>query len=311
MNNLLTDQLNNNYGDELDLRELFYVLLGKIFYIGAITSIFSMISIIYALMLPNIYQSQAMMMSTDHNDSMKGILGQYSGMASLAGVSLLPETSTKSQEAIARIKSFEFFSNYFLPQIRLENLMGVKKWNQESNTLIYNEGDFNSESSQWIRKVSPPKSTVPSSQEAYKRYLEIMRIKEDPKTSFVKLSVEHESPFVAQQWVEIIMDQIDQVMRELDRSKASKSIEYLNSIAPTINYEEVKQALASLQQEQMKQLMIVEANENYIFKVLDSPIVSEVKAKPMRSLIVILGSLLGTILSSLGILIFHYARKST
>jgi LPS O-antigen subunit length determinant protein (WzzB/FepE family) len=311
MNNLPTNQLNHNHGDELDLQELFYVLLDKIFYIGAITFIFSMISIIYALMLPNIYQSQAMMMSTDDNDSMSGLLGQYSGMASLAGVSLLSEPTSKSQEAIARIKSFEFFSNYFLPQIKLENLMGVEKWDQESNTLIYNEDDFNSESSQWIRKVSPPLSTIPSSQEAYKKYLKIMRIVEDKKTSFVTLSVEHESPFVAQQWVQIIMDQIDQVMRELDRKEASKSVEYLNSIAPTVNYEEIKQALSSLQQEQMKQLMVIEANDNYIFKVLDSPIVSEVKAKPKRSLIVILGSLLGTILSSLGVLIFHYRRKST
>ena len=311
MNNVPTDQLNNNYDDEIDLRELFHVLWDKIFYIGAITSIFSLISIIYALMLPNIYQSQAVMMPMEANQGMSGMLGQYSGMASLAGISLPSESGSKAQEAIARIQSLEFFSNSFLPQIKLENLMAVKKWNQASNTLTYDASAFNSESGQWVRKVKPPTSTIPSSQKAYKQYQEIMSVSEDKKTSFVTLSVEHKSPVIAQQWVEIMMDQIDQVMRDQDRQTALQSIAYLNSLAPTVNYEEISKALASLQQEQMKRLMMVEANENYIFKVLDSPIVPEMKVKPQRSLIVILGTMLGMMLSVLGVLVWHYTRTSS
>jgi len=311
MNNVPTDQLNNNYDDEIDLSELFHVLWDKIFYIGAITSIFSLISIIYALMLPNIYQSKATMMPIEASQGMSGMLGQFGGMASLAGISLPSDPGSKAQEAIARIKSFEFFSNYFLPQIKLENLLAVKKWNQASNTLTYDKSAFDVESRQWLPKVSPPKSNIPSSQKAYKQYKKIMEVSEDKKTSFVILSVEHESPVIAQQWVEIIMDQIDQVMRDQDRQTAMQSIEYLNSLAPTVNYEEIKKALSSLQQEQMKKLMMVEANDNYIFKVLDSPIVPEMKLKPTRSIIVILGSMLGMMLSALGVLAFYYTRKSS
>ena len=163
-----------------------------------------------------------------------------------------------------------------------------------------------------MREVKPPKSNIPSSQEAYKVYKEIMRISEDKKTLFVTLSIEHKSPFIAQQWVEIIMDQLDQVMRNQDKQTAMKSIEYLNTLALTVNYEEIKKALSSLQEQQMKQLMMVEANDNYIFKVLDSPIVPEVKSQPKRSLIVILGSMIGMMLSVLGVLVFHYnTRKSS
>ena len=311
MNNLPNDHLNNNYDNEIDLRELFHVLWDKIFFIGAITSMFSLFSIIYALMLPNVFQSQATMMPMEANQGMSGMLGQYSGMASLAGISLPSESGSKAQEAIARIQSFEFFSNSFLPHIKLENLMAVKKWNQASNTLTYDASAFNSESGQWVRKVKPPTSTIPSSQQAYKQYQEIMSVSEDKKTSFVTLSVEHKSPVIAQQWVEIMMDQIDQVMRDQDRQTALQSIAYLNSLAPTVNYEEISKALASLQQEQMKRLMMVEANENYIFKVLDSPIVPEMKVKPKRSLIVILGTIFGMMLSALGVLAFYYTRKSS
>lgn len=310
MNNLPNDQF-NNYDDDIDLSEVFNVLWEKIFYVGAITSIFSLISIIVALMLPNIYHSKATMMAVEQNNGISGMLGEYSGMASLAGISLESKSSSKDQEAIARIKSFEFFSNNFLPNIKLENLMAVKKWTQASNTLTYYASDFNSESRQWVRKAKPPRSNIPSSQEAFEEFMEIMSVNKDKKTLLVTLSVKHKSPFIAQQWVEIMIDQIDQVMRDQDRLTATKSIEYLNSIAPTVNYEDIKKALSALQQEQMKRLMMVEANDNYIFKVLDPPIAPELKSQPKRALIVILGTILGMILSAVGVLVFNYTRKSS
>ena len=311
MNNLPNDQLNNIYDDEIDLSELFHVLWDKIFYIGAITSIFLLISIIYALMLPNIYQSKATLMAVEQSSGMSGMVGRYSGMASLAGISLESKSGSKDQEAIARIKSFDFFSNNFLPNIKLENLMAVKKWNQASNTLTYDANDFNTESRQWLRKAKPPRSNVPTSQEAYEEFIEIMSVNKDKKTLLVTLSVEHKSPFIAQQWVEIMINQIDQVMRDQDRQTATKSIEYLNSLAPTVFNEDIKKALSALQQEQMKRLMMVEANDNYVFKVLDSPIAPELKSQPKRSLIVIWGTILGMVLSALGVLVFNYTRKSS
>ncbi len=311
MNNLPNDQLNNIYDDEIDLSELFHVLWDKKFYIGAISSIFSLISIIYALMLPNIYQSKATLMAVEQSSGMSGMVGRYSGMASLAGISLDSKSGSKDQEAIARIKSFEFFSNNFLPNMKLENLMAVKKWNQASNTLTYYAGDFNSESRQWLRKAKPPRSNIPTSQEAYEEFVEIMSVNKDKKTNLVTLMVEHKSPFIAQQWVEIMINQIDQVMRDQDRQTATKSIEYLNSLAPTVINEDIKKALSALQQEQMKRLMMVEANDNYVFKVLDSPIAAELKSKPRRSLIVIWGTILGMVLSALGVLVFNYTRKSS
>ena len=311
MNNLPNDQLNNIYDDEIDLSELFHVLWDKKFYIGAISSIFSLISIIYALMLPNIYQSKATLMAVEQSSGMSGMVGRYSGMASLAGISLDSKSGSKDQEAIARIKSFEFFSNNFLHNMKLENLMAVKKWNQASNTLTYYAGDFNSESRQWLRKAKPPRSNIPTSQEAYEEFVEIMSVNKDKKTNLVTLMVEHKSPFIAQQWVEIMINQIDQVMRDQDRQTATKSIEYLNSLAPTVINEDIKKALSALQQEQMKRLMMVEANDNYVFKVLDSPIAAELKSKPRRSLIVIWGTILGMVLSALGVLVFNYTRKSS
>ena len=87
MNNIPNDQF-NNYDDDIDLSEVFNVLWDKRFYVGVITSIFSLISIIVALMLPNIYQSKATLMAVEQSSGMGGMVDPYSGMARLAGISL-------------------------------------------------------------------------------------------------------------------------------------------------------------------------------------------------------------------------------
>jgi LPS O-antigen subunit length determinant protein (WzzB/FepE family) len=303
---------NINHDYEIDVRQLFYVIWDKKFLIVVLTSIFAILSIFYALSLPNIYKSEVVMMPVEDSSGVGGALGQYRGVANLAGISI-PSTSSssKSQEAVTRIQSLEFFSNYFLPNIMLENLLAVKEWNQSSNTIVYDENIFNAETLTWTRIVEPPKSIIPSSQEAYEVYKEVININEDKNTSYVSLSIEHQSPYIAKKWVEIIIQQIDNLMRNKDKKESMRSIEYLNSVASTTNYEAIKQALSSLQQEQMKLLMMVEANENYIFKVLDSPVVPEMKSRPRRSVIVIFGTFFGMMFSVMLSLSLYYFRESS
>lgn len=309
MNITSDNQPHTEYDDEIDILEIFYTLWNKKLFIVCLTSLFTLTSILYALTVPNLYRSSAVMMPVQAESGMGGMLSQYSGMASLAGISLPSDSGSKSQEAIARIRSFEFFSNHFMPYIALEDLLAVKKWDPVSNTLFYDKKIFDHKLNKWVRKVKFPRSTIPSYQEAYETYLDILAISEDKKTFFVSLSVEHFSPFLAQEWIELIINQIDLAMREQDKKQALNSVEFLNTLTPTIKYEEIKKALFSLQQEQLKRLMMVEANDNYIFRVLESPVVPEMNSSPNRTFIVIIGTILGFMLSSLITLTLHYKKK--
>ena len=47
-------------------------------------------------------------------------LGSFSTLAGIAGVSLPTDTNNPSAEAVARMKSFDFFSTLFLPNILLK-----------------------------------------------------------------------------------------------------------------------------------------------------------------------------------------------
>jgi len=310
MNNLPKNQ-SNNFDDDLDLIEIFKIIWSNKLLIIVVTALFSFGSIVYALLQPNIYTSQAVMLPVEDSDGMSGLLSQYSGVASLAGISLPTESGSKSQEAIARVQSFKFFSTSFLPFVSLKDLVAAKNWDSANNLIIYDKKLFDSALNKWTRKPKYyTKTTIPSDQEAFKYYRNSISIREDKKTSVVSLSVEHVSPYIAQQWAELIIKNIDSSMRNQDRRDAMRSVEFLNSLSPTVNYEEIKKALSSLQQEQMKRLMMIEGNEDYVFKVLDSPIIPEVKSKPQRAFIVILGTFLGTMLGIILTLASYFYRTS-
>jgi hypothetical protein len=311
MNKSQNDKPHINFEDEISLLEIYDAIWDKKLYITALTMASIIISILYAVNLPNIYKSEAIMMPIESNSEINGMLGQYSGMASLAGISLPSKSTSKSQEAIVRIQSFDFFSNHFLPNIMLEDLLAVKEWDSGTNSISYNDDIYNPELGEWNKEIRAQGLKTPSTQLAYHAFKEKITILKDKTSGYVTLSIEHQSPFISKQWTQIVIDKIDEVMRFEDKKDATKSIEYLNNISSTVNYEGVKKTLSSLQEEQMKRLMMIEARENYIFKMLDPPIVPESKSQPNRLVIVILGAILGMFFSILGFLVSHYARKNS
>jgi LPS O-antigen subunit length determinant protein (WzzB/FepE family) len=187
----------NFYEDEIDLKKLFLILWDKKFLIVALTTIAAILSVFYALSLPNIYTSTALLTTSAQEDSLTSKLGGYSGLASFAGINLPGNEASKTEEAIKRIKSFDFFSKFFLKNIQLENLMALEEWVQNGNILIYDEDVFDSKSKKWVRIVSFPQKVIPSDQEAFKKFKAILNIKKDADTGFVTLSIEHRSPIIA------------------------------------------------------------------------------------------------------------------
>ena len=161
----------------------------------------------------------------------------------------------------------------------------------------------------WVREPAYPKKTVPSNQEAFEIYKDILNIDVNQSSSFVKISIIHKSPLVAKKWLEIIIKNINESMREIDIKNAESSISYLNNYYEKINFQSLKDSVSNLQESQMQTLMLASSNADYIFKVIDKPIAPEKKFKPNRAIICILGTLLGLIFSILYTLITHYLRK--
>ena len=291
------------HDDEIDLKDLLKVLWIQKKIIIFISSLGALISVIVSLSLSNIYLSESTLLPTSQEDSLASKLGSLSSLSSIAGVALPKESVSKSDEAIERIKSFDFFSKNFLPNIKLENITAVKKWLPDTNSLVYDKKIYDSEKKKWI-------DGMPSQQQAYKNYQEILGINAPLKTPFVRISIQHESPVIAQRWVEIIIKQINETMRTNDADQAKKSILYLNKIASSTNVQSIKDAISSLLESQMQTLMLTSSNEMYVFKIIDAPIIPEKKFKPSRAIICILGTLISVFIGLFIAFVQHY-RTST
>lgn len=288
-----------SFDDEIDLIEIFSYLWIKKNLILSITLIAAILSIIFSLSLPNIYNSYALLAPANQEDSLKSRLGNFTALGNIAGIQI-PSEYTKSQEAIARIDSLDFFSNNILPNIKLEDLMAAKKWVPEENVLVYDDKVFDVQNSIWVRDVSYPKKTIPSEQEAYEVFKEILSISAETKTSFISISIEHKSPFIAKKWLDLIIKKINDSMRMIDMQKAQESIKYLNEKAASTNIQSTKDSISDLLKDQIQIEMLTSANDKeYIFKIIEAPVVAERKSKPSRAIICIIGTLIGGIFSLL------------
>jgi hypothetical protein len=301
----------NDSDDEIDLRELFYVLLEGKWIIVSLTTFVSIIGVIYSLSLPNIYESKAMLVPVNSSSGISGALGSYSGLAGLAGISLPSgDDEGNSAKAIQKISTLSFFKNNILTNIYLPDLMAFKSWNSKTNTAAFDETIYDTSSNSWIRDFTYPKQQIPSAQESFRVFkTQHLSLSEDKKSGFITLVVKHQSPFIAKQWAELVVNEVNAFYRQKDKSESEKAVSYLNQQISMTGLSEIKQVIAQLLQEETKKLTLIEANKYYVFDYIDPPAVMEQKSEPKRSTICILIALLGGILSILLVLVRHYVVK--
>lgn len=308
----MQERHNNNYLNDFDneanFLDLFLVLLEGKWIIIFLTSFVSIVGVIYSLLLPNIYESRAILFPVDSSSTISGVLGSYSGIAGLAGISLPSSTDEgNSTKAMQKINSLSFFENNILTNIYLPDLMAVKSWDSKTNTLYFDEDVYDSDSSTWIRDYSYPQQQIPSAQESFAVFQDKhLNLTEDKKSGFIILSIKHHSPLIAKKWVELVIDQVNAFYRQKDKEESEKAVSYLNQQISMTSLSEIKQALAQLLQEQTKKLALIESNQYYVFDYIDPPAVMERKSEPQRTLICIMAALLGGLLGILVVLIRHY-----
>jgi len=298
----------NNFDDEIDLRELFSVLVQGKWIIAYASAFLVTIGIIYSLRLPDIYQSEALLAPVDESSSLiSGALSQYSGLAGLAGINLPTGDASKNhKKAIELMSSLDFFENFLMPKIFLPDLMAIKSWDDEKNTIIYDDNIFQKNSNTWVRDFSYPKKSIPSAQESFEVFKKHnLSISEYKKTGYIALSIKHQSPQLAKQWVEIIVEEINSFYRQKDKEESEKAVIYLNKQFAKSSLSEIRQVTASLLEKEIQKLTLVEANKDYVFEYVFPPSAMEKKAEPNRKLIVILSLILGIILG-MTIVLFRY-----
>ena len=286
-----------NIDDEIDLLELFNVLFHGKWIIVFVTIFVSFLGIIYSLTLPNIYESKALLVPVESSSKISRSMQNFSGLANIGGINLSSRSAEdNSAQALKKFSSLSFFQTNILPKIFLPDLMAFKSWDSNLEINNYDESVFNVTSNTWVRKYSHPRKQVPSAQESFHVFLEHFNYSEDSKTGFINLSVKHQSPVIAKQWTDLIINEVNDFYRKKDKLASEKSVNYLNQQISMTGLSEIKQVIAQLLQEETQRLALIEANESYVFDYIDPPAVMEIKSEPNRGFICILFAIFGVFL---------------
>ena len=80
-------------------------------------------------------------------------------------------------------------------------------------------------------------------------------LKTSKDTGMITISVEHISPYIAQQWVLWLIEDINKEMKERDVAEAIKSTEFLKQQIETTKVSDIKTVLFQLIEEQAKTIM--------------------------------------------------------
>ena len=304
--------LQNPYpDDEIDLRELFMVLWSGKWLISAVTGLAAAISVVVALSLPNIYTASALLAPAESSGGgLSGLMKQYGGLASLAGVSLPGgEEGSRAQLGMQLMKSRAFIGDFVERRDILPELMAVESWDAGSGKIIFDPDDYETATGTWVRDVDLPKQPKPSLLEAHEEFMDILGVSEDKQTGYVTVSVDHHSPVIAAQWVNWLIEDVNAAVKAQDVTEAQKSIEYLKQQVANTSLADLQAMFFELIQSQTETVMLAEVRPEYVFKTIDPAVVPEEKSKPSRALICVLGTLLGGMLGVVIVLIRHYARS--
>ena len=290
----------------IDLFNLISVLWAGKWIIAAVTGVITALSIAIAFLLPVVYEADALL-APNQNETAGALAGfgsQYAGLASLAGIDISAEGREKTILGLELLQSRKFIGDFVVRRDILVPLMAASGWDGESGDLEIDGRLYDANTKTWVRNVKPPRSSIPSMQEAYEYFIkEVLTVSQDSKTEYVTISVRHYSPAVAKQWVDWLVEDINETVMQQDVEEAEQAINYLTRQLTATSLADLQSVFSRLIEEQTKTIMLAKMTPEYLFRTIDPAVVPEYRASPRRAFIAALGMVLGIILGSVTVLL--------
>jgi hypothetical protein len=180
----------------------------------------------------------------------------------------------------------------------LPALVAYKSYDKNSKKINWNNDIYNISTNEWTKEI-------PSFLEAYMLYGDAIKIDEDIKSGFIRVSVKHISPQFAYEFLELIIDELNLVSRQRDIEESNKSLSYLYQQLETIKQADIKKSINNLIEAQLKIQMHANINDEYLLSKLDKPYLPEKKSSPSRARLCITWTILGFFISVM-VSIFRY-----
>jgi len=292
------------YDDEIDLKELVSTLWEGRQTIATISGLAAIVSVIFALMLPNIYHSTATLApaSSGGQGGLASLASQYGNLASMAGIDLPEGELSKKDLALEVVRSRKFARDFLKKHDLKPQLMAADYWDADTNTLVLDDDLYDVKAKKWLEDEEPLDVDV------YEAFENALIVSEDSTTGIVELGFKSKSPTEAQRWTNWAIEDLNNAIRAKDIAEAESSIAFLREQVKSSPLAELRKVFYDLIQAQTETIMLAQVREEYVFATVDPAVVPDKKAEPSRALICILITTLGGMVSVIFVLARHYMR---
>lgn len=259
--------------------------------IALFTFVIAVIAIIWLLALPNKYTSQAVFMAekSENEGGLSSVASSFGGIASLAGINLGSDNDAEV-EAEYLLTSESFLLGVVRDYSYLPQVVAANNFDFEAQTLKFDSSIYNVNNDSWSIDGARKSrfGEYPADWFTVDKLREIVSVAKDKETKLLTLMVQHYSPTFAREFAEVILLEINGVMKERESQQIDRRLNFLNKQLEQEIPNEIKQSIYALLEQQLKQKMIVETSENFIFKIIEPPVTPEIKSSPLRMLAMIL-----------------------
>jgi LPS O-antigen subunit length determinant protein (WzzB/FepE family) len=259
------------YDDEIDLWQLWETIWSGRWLIVAITSLFAVGGVTYALVAQEWWRAEVVLAPADKKGGMSGALSQLSGLASLAGVSV---GGGGGNEPLAVLKS-RAFARDFITDMKLMPVL----------LEDFDAGD-----------------RPPDIRDALEIFTEQVRtVSDDKKTGLVTLSVRWKDADTAALWANELARRVNARLRAEALAEAERNVTYLQKEMAETSVVSLQQSMGRVLEGEMQKLMLARGNEEFAFKVIDKATPPNLRDAPKRALIAIFATLAGGVLGILAV----------
>jgi LPS O-antigen subunit length determinant protein (WzzB/FepE family) len=259
------------YDDEIDLWQLWETVWSGRWLIIAITSLFAVGGVTYALVAQEWWRAEVVLAPADKKGGMSGALSQLSGLASLAGVSV---GGGGGNEPLAVLKSKDF-ARQFITEM---NLMPVLLKDQKTED-----------------------GKAPDIRDALRIFETVRTVSDDKKTGLVTLSVRWKDADTAALWANELARRVNARLRAEALAEAERNVTYLQKEMAATSVVSLQQSMGRVLEGEMQKLMLARGNEEFAFKVIDKATPPKLRDAPKRALIAIVATLAGGFLGILAV----------
>ncbi|WP_129645418.1 Wzz/FepE/Etk N-terminal domain-containing protein [Peristeroidobacter agariperforans] len=267
----------------LDVFALVRLLLRHWILVGACVLVGGVVAVTFAVLAEPRYRSEAVLSVRQEDmteSALAGIVGQFGGLAQMAGMAL--GKGATADQAVAVLQSWSLAQDFIEQHGMLEPLTA------DARTMLADV-------------LGLPKKNL-SIQRAVKHFRKkILSVRRDKQTGLITVSVVWTDPVQAEQWVNDFIHMGDSMMRARAQQDAERSLALLKDELAKNQEVAIRAAVAGLVEAEMKRKVFAQARNEFALQVLDRAHASDPRDSvyPRRAWVLLAGLVAGGLLALL------------